>query len=170
MDDHTITGTPDETGNVSLNGKDNLYDRGDSTGSDHANGRLDQNRITVHLANAPSPSRNETLGAIASSPLPDHHGTTGETEPAVLSPMADPIPAFERGYLPNDLRATMTSAVEAWLGRTPSYHTRDAYRRNLDQFLEHAGIAPGAFEQLTRIRPQDVERVAGRTQNIRPDQ
>ena len=78
--------------------------------------------------------------------------------PVILARQADPIPAFDRGYLPNDLRAEMTKAVDAWLLRTPSAHTRDAYSRDLGQFLAFSGIEADAFEQLAGIRPEHVSR------------
>ena len=40
--------------------------------------------------------------------------------------------------------------------RTPSPHTRRAYASDLDQFLAHAGIEAGAWEQLAAIRPEHV--------------
>jgi integrase/recombinase XerD len=75
--------------------------------------------------------------------------------PAVTPAPADPIPAFT-GQVPGDLRQAIGRAVDAWLLRTPSPHTRRAYRRDLDQFLEHTGIQPGAWEQLAAIRPEHV--------------
>ncbi len=68
---------------------------------------------------------------------------------------ADPIPAFVGG-LPADLREQMTRAVDAWKLRTPSPHTRRAYESDLDQFLAHAGVQAGAWEQLASIRPEHV--------------
>jgi integrase/recombinase XerD len=68
---------------------------------------------------------------------------------------AAPIPAFV-GTLPTDLREQMTRAVEAWKLRTPSPHTRRAYQSDLEQFLAHAGIEAGAWEQLGQVRPEHV--------------
>jgi integrase/recombinase XerD len=68
---------------------------------------------------------------------------------------ANPIPAFV-GTLPADLREQMTKAVKAWKHRTPSPHTRRAYESDLNQFLLHAGIEAGAWEQLAGVRPEDV--------------
>ena len=68
---------------------------------------------------------------------------------------ADPIPAFT-GQVPGDLRQAIGRAVDAWLLRTPSPHTRKAYKHDLNQFLAHAGIAAGAFEQLAQVRPERV--------------
>jgi hypothetical protein len=56
----------------------------------------------------------------------------------------DPIPAFV-----DSLPEPMTRAVQAWLLRTPSPHTRRAYRNDLDQFLGFAGIEAGAWEMKT---------------------
>ena len=58
---------------------------------------------------------------------------------------ADPIPAFT-GQVPGDLRQAIRQAVDAWLLRTPSPHTRRAYRLDLDQFLAASGIQPDAWE------------------------
>jgi site-specific recombinase XerD len=38
----------------------------------------------------------------------------------------------------------------------PSPHTRRAYESDLGQFLAHAGIEAGAWEQLAAIRPEHV--------------
>ena len=80
---------------------------------------------------------------------------------------AEPIPAFT-GQMPGDLRQAIRRAVDAWLLRTPSPHTRRAYRLDLDQFLAASGIQPDAWEQLTAIRPEHVsqwrERLAAEEQ------
>jgi integrase/recombinase XerD len=73
----------------------------------------------------------------------------------ILTVVNNAIPAFVGG-LPADLREQMTKAVNAWKLRTPSPHTRRAYASDLDQFLAHAGIEAGAWEQLTAIRPEHV--------------
>ena len=67
----------------------------------------------------------------------------------------DPIPAFT-GQVPGDLRQAIGRAVDAWLLRTPSPHTRRAYRLDLDQFLAASGIEPDALEYLAAIRPEHV--------------
>jgi ferric-dicitrate binding protein FerR (iron transport regulator) len=79
------------------------------------------------------------------------------TELQVITPAAtaEPIPAFT-GQVPGDLRQAMRQAVDAWLLRTPSPHTRRAYRLDLDQFLAASGIPPDAWEQLAAIRPEHV--------------
>ena len=61
-----------------------------------------------------------------------------------------------RGPAPGDMRDQMTKAVMAWLLRTPSSHTKKAYRQDLDQFLTHAGIAADAWEQLAQVHPEHV--------------
>ena len=38
----------------------------------------------------------------------------------------------------------------------PPPHTRRAYQSDLDQFLAHAGIAAGAWEQLAAVRPAHI--------------
>ena len=53
---------------------------------------------------------------------------------------SDPIPAFAGGQVPGDFREAIGRAVEDWLLRTPSPHTRRAYKHDLTQFLAHAGI------------------------------
>src|SRR5271154_457807 len=73
----------------------------------------------------------------------------------ILPVASDPIPAFV-GTLPADLREQLTKAVKAWMLRTPSPHTRRAYESDLGQFLAHAGIEAGAWEQLAAIRPEHV--------------
>jgi integrase/recombinase XerD len=81
------------------------------------------------------------------------------TELATIIPTAtaEPIPAFT-GQVPGDLRQAIRQAVDAWLIRTPSPHTRRAYRLDLDQFMQHSGIQPDAWEQLAVIRPEHVSR------------
>jgi integrase/recombinase XerD len=69
---------------------------------------------------------------------------------------ADPIPAFAGGTLPQDLRQAIGRAVNAWLLRTPSPHTRKAYEHDLHQFLAATGIQPDALEHLAAIRPEHV--------------
>jgi integrase/recombinase XerD len=78
------------------------------------------------------------------------------TELATIIPAtADPIPAFT-GQLPVNLREAIRQAVDAWLLRTPSPHTRKAYEHDLNQFLAATGVKPDAWEQLADIRPQHV--------------
>jgi len=83
----------------------------------------------------------------------DENARMGKSEIVPVAP--DPIPAFAGG-MPSDLREQMTKAVKAWKLRTPSPHTRRAYESDLDQFLAHAGIEAGAWEQLAQVRPEDV--------------
>jgi Phage integrase, N-terminal SAM-like domain len=73
----------------------------------------------------------------------------------ILTVVNNAIPAFV-GTLPADLREQMTRAVKAWMLRTPSPHARRAYESDLDQFLAHAGIEAGAWEQLAQVRPEHV--------------
>ena len=72
-----------------------------------------------------------------------------------IAATAEPIPAFT-GQVPGDLRQAIRQAVDAWLLRTPSPHTRRAYRLDLAQFLEHNAIQPDAWEALAAIRPEHV--------------
>ena len=79
------------------------------------------------------------------------------TELATIIPAAtaEPIPAFT-GQVPGDLRQAIRQAVDAWLLRTPSPHTRRAYEHDLNQFLAAIGVEPDAWEQLAAIRPEHV--------------
>lgn len=69
---------------------------------------------------------------------------------------AEPIPAFAGGQVPGDMRQAIARAVDAWLLRTPSPHTRRAYEADLGQFLAAAGIPPEAVERLVEVRPEHV--------------
>jgi integrase/recombinase XerD len=75
--------------------------------------------------------------------------------PALRPATGEPIPAFGDS-LPEDLREALRTAVDAWLSRTPSVHTRNAYRNDLDQFFAARGIALGEWEQLAQVRPEHV--------------
>ncbi len=66
------------------------------------------------------------------------------------------IPAFAGAPPPADFSQQIRLAVKAWLSRTPSPHTRLAYRHDLDQFLAECSIQPEAWEQLAAIRPEHV--------------
>jgi hypothetical protein len=44
-----------------------------------------------------------------------------------------------------ELRSSMTEAVAAWLTRSPSMETREAYTRELHQFRCFVGIAENAW-------------------------
>lgn len=70
--------------------------------------------------------------------------------------MAEPIPAFDGGRIAGEPRQAIAQAVAAWLLRTPSEHTRKAYRHDLGQFLRFAGVAEGQWETLIRLRPEQV--------------
>lgn len=103
-------------------------------------------------------------------PQPDQEVTTPSTngvgEPDQYAPqnntavLASPslIPAFEPpGSLTKlDLRARFADACTAWLTKSPSPETRDAYMRELRQFLAFAGIDPRDLSQLALIRPHNV--------------
>jgi integrase/recombinase XerD len=80
---------------------------------------------------------------------------TGSELVTITQTTAEPIPAFT-GQMPGDLRQAIRHAVDAWLLRTPSPHTRRAYRLDLDQFLAASGIQADAWEQLAAIRPEHV--------------
>jgi integrase/recombinase XerD len=82
---------------------------------------------------------------------------SASSELEIITP-AEPIPAFAGGQVPGNPREAIGRAVEAWLLRTPSRHTRKAYVQDLNQFLAAAGIEPGAFEHLPNVRPEHVSR------------
>jgi integrase/recombinase XerD len=50
----------------------------------------------------------------------------------------------------------MREAREAWLAKSPSRDTRSNYARDLQQFMEFAGLPEGGWEHLAAIRPQKV--------------
>jgi integrase/recombinase XerD len=50
----------------------------------------------------------------------------------------------------------VAQAISAWLLRTPSPATRSNYQRDLDQFLQFAGIEGGRPEQLLAVRPEYI--------------
>ncbi len=78
----------------------------------------------------------------------------------IILATADPIPAFT-GQVPGYLREAIRQAVDAWLLRTPSPHTRKAYEHDLNQFLAAIGVNPDAWEHLAAIRPQHVSQWRG---------
>lgn len=54
------------------------------------------------------------------------------------------------------IRPFLDRAITAWLGRTPSAHTRKACTNDLAQFLDAHGIAQGHWERLAHVRPEHV--------------
>ena len=81
-------------------------------------------------------------------------------ELATITPAtADPIPAFT-GQVPGDLRQAIGRAVDAWLLRTPSPHTRRAYRLDLDQFLAASRHPAGRLRAPRRHPPRACQPVA----------
>jgi integrase/recombinase XerD len=88
-------------------------------------------------------------------PLASHHWEEGRSSGA--GPEGVP-PSFggPHALTAASLRSQITQAARDWLARTPSIHTRDAYVRDLHQFLAFAGIPPEHLEELTRIRPGAV--------------
>lgn len=68
-----------------------------------------------------------------------------------------PAPAFERNPDADPaLRESMKEAIDSWLRKTPSNHTRISYLRDLEQFCCFAQIEIAAPEQLVRVRPSHV--------------
>ena len=62
----------------------------------------------------------------------------------ITTAIAEPIPAFT-GQMPGDLRQAIGRAVDAWLLRTPSPHTRKAYEHDLN-----GGPAPSLRKPTVR--------------------
>ena len=74
-----------------------------------------------------------------------------------LVAMENSVPAFERIVEQNPrLRERLKEAVDGWLQKTPSHHTRTNYRRDLEQFLRFCRIDTERLEQLVQIRPSHV--------------
>ena len=77
---------------------------------------------------------------------------SSQAVPEVIPPAFGGVrPTTHRG-----LRAEITRAANDWLARTPSVHTRDAYARDLRQFLMFAGYGTAQLESLTSVRPGDI--------------
>src|SRR5258708_5224596 len=70
--------------------------------------------------------------------------------------MLAPISVSAVVQVPDNPRAAIGRAVDAWLLKTPSPHTRRAYTSDLGQFRTYAGIADGAWEKLAEVRPEHV--------------
>ncbi len=74
-------------------------------------------------------------------------------------PVAEPLPPAFAGHTPvpqQSTRSRLQDALQSWLGKTPSAHTREGYARDLSQFLEFHGIPRTHVEQLTSVRPNHV--------------
>jgi integrase/recombinase XerD len=50
----------------------------------------------------------------------------------------------------------IAEAVQGWLSKTPSQHTRRSYANDVGQLLLYCGIAPDRLDRLADIRPADV--------------
>jgi integrase/recombinase XerD len=80
------------------------------------------------------------------------------TDLTVTSP-DHPAPIFSGKALPTSLaqlRPIIETAFEAWLQKTESAATRQAYRRDVEQFLAFQGLKPGQIEHLVRISPRQI--------------
>ncbi len=69
------------------------------------------------------------------------------------------VPLVFGGQPPKNLiefRATITTALDAWLAKTESKRTRVAYRNDVEQFLQFLGIDPSHIEYMTQVLPVDV--------------
>lgn len=77
-----------------------------------------------------------------------------------LVPTAHPLPPIFSGQAPPaslaKLRPVIETAFEAWLRKTESKATREAYRRDVEQFLRFHKLDSAAIEHLTRMTPDDV--------------
>ena len=74
-----------------------------------------------------------------------------------LASVDEPAPAFDQNPDINPrLRKMMKEAINGWLQKTPSHHTRINYRRDLKQFYCFAQIDIETPEQLVRVRPNHV--------------
>ncbi len=72
--------------------------------------------------------------------------------PDEVSPLA-----FQNSPLPEtQLRHPMQEAIDAWLQKSPSLHTRTSYRRDLRQFQDFVGFEQEQAELMTAIRPKHV--------------
>ena len=67
-------------------------------------------------------------------------------------------PAFggQRPLTTDSLRVAITRATTDWLARTSSIHTRDAYLRDLQQFVTFVGFPTDQLDRLASVRPGDV--------------
>jgi len=71
----------------------------------------------------------------------------------------EPLPPAFGGELPGvspDRRDILRQAVQGWLGKTPSQHTRESYARDLGQFLDFHFIPRQQFNELTAVLPGHV--------------
>jgi len=72
---------------------------------------------------------------------------------------ADILPPAFGGQLPKgikQLRNVIQTAMDAWLSKTESERTKQAYRKDVEQFLEYVGVNPEHIEHMTRVLPEDV--------------
>jgi integrase/recombinase XerD len=86
-----------------------------------------------------------------------HRPDETETAPEIVTAVNSVPPAFGGLRVGGaDARAVVRSAVDGWLLKTPSPHTRINYARDLRQFLEFTGVDAHECERLTTILPQHV--------------
>ncbi len=60
------------------------------------------------------------------------------------------------GLTPIELRGRISEARDAWLMRSPSVQTRDAYSRDLERFFNFIGVPDERLEVLASIRPSHI--------------
>jgi integrase/recombinase XerD len=67
-------------------------------------------------------------------------------------------PAFRDSRLDSSQNTAhlIGEAVQAWLSKTPSRHTRRSYGNDVGQLLSYCGITPDRLDRLADIRPADV--------------
>jgi integrase/recombinase XerD len=79
-----------------------------------------------------------------------HFARTMTDKPIAIAPKSEVLLSVYNSPSP------LAEAVAAWLTKSSSPETRSGYRRDLNRFLEHAGFAAGAWDELPRIRPGHV--------------
>src|ERR1019366_407191 len=97
------------------------------------------------------PENETTTQSIASESSEQQEGLNHNSS---VTSTATLIPAFERSgdLTAVNVRVRFTEACTAWLTRSSSVETRNAYTRELRQFLGFVGIAPDELEQLVTLR------------------
>ena len=69
------------------------------------------------------------------------------------------LPPSFGGELPADLtelRSVIAQMLKDWLTKSESVKTREAYRRDIRQFLDFLKLEPTHIEHMTAVRPDDI--------------